>query len=112
LDGGRAYWDHSANAVTFEKVNDRDFYVGRVVGDATSASTTCNVNFNIDPPYDMDNDALLTTMSLLLPRLSPDAVVAIERASRDPEPVWPAGYGVLAPKDYGETRIYWLDVAE
>ncbi|MEN9911446.1 MAG: hypothetical protein RLZZ441_1014, partial [Actinomycetota bacterium] len=22
------------------------------------------------------------------------------------------GYGVLAPKDYGETRVYWLDVAE
>jgi predicted RecA/RadA family phage recombinase len=54
LDGGRAYWDHSANSVTYKKVNDRDFYVGRVVGDATSASTTCNVNFNIDPSYDID----------------------------------------------------------
>jgi 16S rRNA G966 N2-methylase RsmD len=65
----------------------------------------------IDPPYEMDNAALLTTMTLLLPRLSPDAVVAVERASRDPEPEWPAGYGVLSPKDYGETRVYWLDVA-
>jgi len=36
----------------------------------------------------------------------------VERASRDPEPTWPVGYGVLAPKDYGETRVYWLDVAE
>ncbi|MEY3310475.1 MAG: rRNA ((966)-N(2))-methyltransferase RsmD [Actinomycetota bacterium] len=66
----------------------------------------------IDPPYDLDNATLLTTMTLLLPRLSPEAVVAVERSSRDPEPEWPDGYGVLAPKDYGETRVYWLDVAE
>jgi 16S rRNA (guanine966-N2)-methyltransferase len=66
----------------------------------------------IDPPYDLANDAVVAVLVLLLPRLSPDAVVAVERASRDAEPVWPEGYGVLAPKDYGETRIYWLDVAE
>lgn len=66
----------------------------------------------LDPPYDLGNNAVVAVLVLLLPRLSPDAVVAVERASRDPEPIWPAGYGVLAPKDYGETRIYWLDVAE
>lgn len=49
LDGGRAFWDHSANAVTFRKVNDRDFYVGTVVGDAASADTECVVNLNVDP---------------------------------------------------------------
>jgi predicted RecA/RadA family phage recombinase len=54
LDGGRAYWDHSANAVTYKKVNDRDFYLGRVVGDAASADTACAVNLNVDPPYDID----------------------------------------------------------
>lgn len=54
LDGGRAYWDHSANAVTFRKVNDRDFYLGRVVGDAASADTTCVVNLNVNPPADID----------------------------------------------------------
>lgn len=54
LDGGRAYWDHSANAVSYKKVNDRDFYLGRVVGDAASADTTCVVNINVDPPYDLD----------------------------------------------------------
>lgn len=54
LDGGRAYWDHSANAITYKKVNDRDFYVGRFVGDSASADTTCVVNFNIDPAYDLD----------------------------------------------------------
>lgn len=54
LDGGRAYWDHSANAVSYKKVNDRDFYIGRVVGDAASADATCVVNLNVDPRYDVD----------------------------------------------------------
>ena len=54
LDGGRAYWDHSANNVTYRKVNDRDFYLGRVVGDAASGDTSVAVNLNVDPPYDID----------------------------------------------------------
>jgi predicted RecA/RadA family phage recombinase len=54
LDGGRAFWDHSANAVTFRKVNDRDFYLGRIVGDAASADTTCVVNLNVNPAPDID----------------------------------------------------------
>lgn len=54
LDGGRVYWDHSANAATFRKVNDRDFYIGRAVGDAASADVTVVVNLNVDPPYDLD----------------------------------------------------------
>lgn len=47
LDGGRVYWDHSANAAHYKKVNDRDFYLGRAVGDAASADTTMTVNFNV-----------------------------------------------------------------
>lgn len=47
LDGGRVYWDHSANAAHYKKVNDRDFYLGRAVGDAASGDTTLLVNFNI-----------------------------------------------------------------
>jgi hypothetical protein len=54
LAGGRAYWDHSANKVHYKKVNDRDFYIGRVFLDATSAATSCYVELNIDPPYDID----------------------------------------------------------
>lgn len=54
LDGGRVYWDRSAGAAHYKKVNDRDFYVGRAVGDATSAATTMTVNLNVDPNYDID----------------------------------------------------------
>lgn len=54
LDGGRVYWDHSANAAHYKKVNDRDFYLGRAVGDAASSDTTCVVDLNADPRYDLD----------------------------------------------------------
>lgn len=55
LRGGRAYWDHSANKVSYKKVNDRDFYVGRYSQDQlTESATTCYVQLNIDPPYDID----------------------------------------------------------
>lgn len=54
LKGGRVYWDHSANACTYRRVSDRDFYIGRAAEDATSASVTAQVLLNIDPPYDID----------------------------------------------------------
>ena len=54
LDGGKAFWDFSANTVSFRKVNDRDFYLGTVVGDAASADTTCVVNLNNKPCPDVD----------------------------------------------------------
>lgn len=54
LDGGRAYWDHSAGSVSYKQNNDRDFYIGRVVGDAASADTTCTVNINVDPKPRID----------------------------------------------------------
>jgi 16S rRNA (guanine966-N2)-methyltransferase len=76
-----------------------------------ASASTWDIVF-LDPPYDLGNDAVVAVLQLLRPRLSADAVVAVERASRDPEPVWPEGYGVLAPKDYGETRVYWLELAE
>jgi hypothetical protein len=54
LDGGDVFWDHSANAATYKKVSDRDFYLGRAHGDAASADTTLAVVLNIDPRPDID----------------------------------------------------------
>lgn len=62
----------------------------------------------IDPPYDQGNAVLEKVLDLLLPRLSADALVAVERATRDAKPNWPSGYEVLMPKSYGETTVYWL----
>lgn len=62
LTGGRVYWDASASKCHFRKVNDRDYYVGRVAVDAASADTTAYVTLNIDPSYDirMARDAFLS----------------------------------------------------
>jgi predicted RecA/RadA family phage recombinase len=54
LEGGRVYWDHSANKAHYKKVNDRDFYVGRAVSDSASTDTTVKVQLNVNPPDDLD----------------------------------------------------------
>ncbi len=54
LDGGKVYWDHSANAAHFKKVDDRDFYLGTAVGDAASGDTETVVNLNVEPSYLVD----------------------------------------------------------
>jgi len=62
LDGGEAWWDRSASVATFRKVNDRDFYLGRVVGDVSSSATTVSIDLNADPRWDIDvhRDAFLS----------------------------------------------------
>lgn len=64
LNGGRVYWDHSANKAHYKKVNDRDFYMGRAVGDSSESDTTVDVQINVDPSYDIDlnNDPALTVL--------------------------------------------------
>lgn len=66
LDGGRVYWDHSANSATFKRNNDRDFYLGRSVGDAASTDTTCTVKLNIPEfagyDYDLIRDSYVTAL--------------------------------------------------
>jgi hypothetical protein len=54
LDGGDAYWSWANNWISFQKVDSRDFYAGKVVGDAASADTVCTVNLNVSPPPDLD----------------------------------------------------------
>lgn len=62
----------------------------------------------VDPPYELNNGQLESLLTQLRPRLSDDALVAVERSSRDAEPSWPSGFEVLSPKSYGETVVYWL----
>lgn len=62
LDGGKVFWDYSANKAHFKVVSDRDFYVGTVVGDAAAADTTLIVDINKTPVYNADlaRDAYLS----------------------------------------------------
>ena len=64
LPGQEVYWDHSANNVTFWRVDDRDFLVGTVTDGATSAATTVEVDLNKWQRFvvDINNDPTLSTI--------------------------------------------------
>ncbi len=63
----------------------------------------------VDPPYAMpgtDVRGVLTSL-LTVSRLSADAVVVVERASRDPAWDWPVGIVGVRAKRYGETMLWY-----
>lgn len=61
----------------------------------------------LDPPYDLDEDALHEVLALLRPRLADDAIVIVERSTRSPEPDWPNGISPDRERRYGETTLWW-----
>lgn len=63
----------------------------------------------IDPPYAFEETALGHILAALLPHLGDGAVVVVERSSRSPEPVWPAGLQRFADRKYGETRLWFAE---
>lgn len=62
----------------------------------------------LDPPYDLGNAELVRSLEALPPRLAPEAVVLLERSSRDAEPDWPEGLVLDRRRDYGDTALFWL----
>jgi len=62
----------------------------------------------IDPPYELGGLELVHNLEALVARLSQDAVVVLERSSRDRAPEWPVGLELERRKDYGDTALYWL----
>ena len=69
-------------------------------------TSTYDVAF-LDPPYDLAERVLGADLAALLPWLAPDAVIVVERASRSPEPSWPAGVRAQIDKRYGQTRVWY-----
>lgn len=62
----------------------------------------------LDPPYDLGDDELTRALVALAPRLSADATVIVERATRSTAPDWAAA-GLEAERDrsYGDTTMWW-----
>jgi 16S rRNA (guanine966-N2)-methyltransferase len=58
----------------------------------------------LDPPYDVD---VATALVALLPWLTDDAVVAVERRTRGPELSWPAGLQPERSRRYGEATLWY-----
>lgn len=65
----------------------------------------------LDPPYDLGEAELTANLAALVPLLTPDAAVLVERSSRSPEPGWPAGLARVREKRYGETALWWAEIA-
>ncbi|RRD60488.1 16S rRNA (guanine(966)-N(2))-methyltransferase RsmD [Leucobacter sp. OH1287] len=65
----------------------------------------------IDPPYDFTEDVITANLTALLPHLTADACVLVERDSRSPEPRVPAGLRPVKHAKYGETTCWWYEPA-
>jgi 16S rRNA (guanine966-N2)-methyltransferase len=65
----------------------------------------------LDPPYDLGNAEVTHNLEALVPRLAPDAVVLLERSSREAAPPLPDELELDRRKDYGDTALYWLSLA-
>ncbi|OII37538.1 16S rRNA (guanine(966)-N(2))-methyltransferase RsmD [Curtobacterium sp. MMLR14_010] len=65
----------------------------------------------IDPPYEVTEHEIAEVLEALVPRLTADAVVVVERSKRSPEPSWPAGLEAFSKRSYGETVAWEAVVA-
>jgi 16S rRNA (guanine966-N2)-methyltransferase len=61
----------------------------------------------LDPPYAVSDAEVVTILTALSEGgwLAPDAVVVLERSSRDADFPWPPGYEGTRSKTYGEARM-------
>ncbi|HYN93707.1 MAG TPA: 16S rRNA (guanine(966)-N(2))-methyltransferase RsmD [Pilimelia sp.] len=62
-----------------------------------------------DPPYAMPAAEVTAALAALVDGawLAADAVVAVERSTRSPEPAWPAGVRGERSRRYGESTIWY-----
>ena len=65
-----------------------------------------------DPPYPLENEELARMLSLLVGRLGPGGVIAVERSARTGEPAWPKGLRRFETSEHGETVIWYLETDE
>ena len=63
----------------------------------------------IDPPYDLDSKTVQQDLELLLPHLSADSLIVLERATKNLEVLLPAGFIQLETKKYGDTSLVFLE---
>ncbi|MEA5456577.1 16S rRNA (guanine(966)-N(2))-methyltransferase RsmD [Sinomonas sp. JGH33] len=65
----------------------------------------------MDPPYPLSEEQLASVLAAVAPRLAPDALVVVERSARSPEPAWPAALAHFADRKYGETHLWFAELA-
>jgi 16S rRNA (guanine966-N2)-methyltransferase len=66
----------------------------------------------LDPPYDLDEDALASVLDMLAARwLGAGAAVVVERSRRSAEPRWPDILDGQAVRLYGDTALWFATFA-
>lgn len=66
----------------------------------------------LDPPYDLDDEAVTDDLGALRPLLGPGAVVLVERSARSPAPRPPVGLVLDRTRVHGDSAIHALVPAE
>lgn len=63
----------------------------------------------LDPPYLLEDELVAEDLASLADNgwLVPGALVVVERSVRSPEPRWPADFGDVRQKKYGETVLWY-----
>jgi len=85
-----------------------------VAGEIPRTLTDVSGPFDIvlaDPPYEMGGDALTSVLAAVVPLLSDDAVVVVERNRRDGPVTWPDGVVPQRSRQYGDTTLHVATVA-
>jgi 16S rRNA (guanine966-N2)-methyltransferase len=60
----------------------------------------------LDPPYDVPDAVLAEVLAALVPALTPESVVVVERSTRSAAPPWPEGMHGFDTRRYGETAVH------
>lgn len=60
----------------------------------------------LDPPYDVPDTTLSEVLAALVPALTVESVVVVERSTRSAAPPWPAGMHGFDTRTYGETAVH------
>lgn len=65
----------------------------------------------LDPPYDLGDAECAEALDLLVPLLSEDALVVLERSTRSGDAPLPAGLALWRRRDYGDTALHFAEPA-
>ena len=66
----------------------------------------------IDPPYSVTNEELELVLATLSREMTRDGVIVVERSARDALFNAPDKMKIIRTKDYGDTVLVWLEIAD
>lgn len=62
----------------------------------------------VDPPYALAEQELSALLGLLVPRLTPEGLIIVERDTRSPQPALPPGLELEDQRAWGDTAAWFV----